>query len=151
MPEPFETCELCSSVGGEFVWESSLCRVVCIADVDYPGFCRVILNRHEGEMTDLSEEERSQVMRVVFAVEAALRKLINPDKINLASLGNMTPHVHWHVIPRWRNDKCYPNPIWAEPKRTSDMTRGRIELCRLREELVTLLGKPIKTSQECLS
>ena len=151
MPEPFETCELCSSVGGEFVWESSLCRVVCIADVDYPGFCRVILNRHEREMTDLSEEERSQVMRVVFAVEAALRRLINPDKINLASFGNMTPHVHWHVIPRWRNDKCYPNPIWAEPERTSDMTGGSIELCRLQEELVTLLGKPITTLRECLS
>ena len=74
-------------------------------DADYPGFCRVILHRHLGEMTDLPQRERMQVMNVVFAVESAVRSLYRPDKINLASLGNMTPHVHWHLIPRWRDDR----------------------------------------------
>jgi diadenosine tetraphosphate (Ap4A) HIT family hydrolase len=49
----------------------------------------------------------------VFCVEAALRPSLNPDKINLASLGNMTPHLHWHVIPRYANDATFPKPIWA--------------------------------------
>jgi len=39
------------------------------------------------------------------------------DKMNLASLGNMTPHVHWHVVPRFADDRHFPNPIWAAPKR----------------------------------
>jgi diadenosine tetraphosphate (Ap4A) HIT family hydrolase len=56
-------------------------------------------------------------MRVVFAVEAALRGLMRPDKINLASLGNLVPHLHWHVIPRFGDDPHFPAPIWAAPRR----------------------------------
>ena len=84
---------------------------------DYPGFVRVILNRHAREMGDLSREEREALMAVVFEVEAAVRETMQPDKMNLASLGNMTPHVHWHVVPRFRDDRHFPNPIWAAPQR----------------------------------
>ena len=42
---------------------------------------------------------------------------VNPDKINLASLGNMVPHLHWHVIPRFRDDRHFPEPIWGAPQR----------------------------------
>ena len=150
MSDPYETCELCSSIGGELIWESELCRVVYIDDPDYPGFCRVILNRHEREMTDLSEDEQRQMMCVVFAVESILRRLINPDKINLASLGNMTPHVHWHVIPRWKDDSCFPDSIWASKKRAAASIRDMIDIGRLKEELITLLGKPTTTPSERL-
>jgi diadenosine tetraphosphate (Ap4A) HIT family hydrolase len=141
-----QSCELCTSIGGELVWGNTLCRVVNIDDPDYPGFCRVILNRHEREMTDLSEDAQQEMMRVVFAVEATLRRLLNPDKINLASLGNMTPHVHWHVIPRWRGDRCYPNPIWASAQRTDASIDVIVDTCRLRKELKVLLGEPAVAS-----
>jgi diadenosine tetraphosphate (Ap4A) HIT family hydrolase len=140
--ETSSTCELCASSGGEPVWESALCRVVSVADADYPGFCRVILNRHEREMSDLTDDEQQAMMRVVFAVEAALRRLLDPHKINLASLGNVVPHVHWHVIPRWREDRCYPNPIWGLPQRAVTSTPASIDPARLKEELAALLGEP---------
>jgi diadenosine tetraphosphate (Ap4A) HIT family hydrolase len=146
-----QSCDLCTSIGGEVVWRNALCRVVNINDRDYPGFCRVILNRHEREMTDLTENEQLQMMRIVFAVEASLRRLLNPDKINLASLGNMTPHVHWHVIPRWREDRCFPHPIWASTQRTDSSIDASIDTGRLREELTVLLGEPAAASSECLS
>ena len=57
------------------------------------------------------------MMNVVFAVETAIREIIHPDKINLASLGNKTPHLHWHVIPRFENDKHFPNSHWGEAMR----------------------------------
>lgn len=110
------TCELCDT-SGNILWQDALCRVILVDDAHYPGFCRVILNRHVKEMTDLPEAERSRVMAVVFATEAAVRKVLDPDKINLASLGNMVPHVHWHVIPRFADDRHFPNPIWGEVKR----------------------------------
>lgn len=135
-----ETCELCASPGGELVWENALCRVVSIADPDYPGFCRVILNRHEREMTDLPENEQHALMRIVLAVETAVRRALNPDKINLASLGNMTPHVHWHIIPRWREDRCFPNPIWGAAQRKEDSLPASIDLARLKAELPSLLA-----------
>ena len=108
-----ENCELCGKVGGTLLWEDALCRVVNVNDPDYVGFCRVILKRHVAEMTDLAHNEQLHVMRIVLAVEASLRRLYQPDKINLASLGNVTPHLHWHVIPRWHDDRHFPNPIWG--------------------------------------
>ena len=110
-------CELCNSRGGNLLWQSDLCRVVLVDDSDYPGSCRVILERHVKEMTELAPDERARLMDAVFATEAALKTLLRPDKINLASLGNMTPHLHWHVIPRYRDDRHFPRPIWAAPSR----------------------------------
>ena len=105
------------------LWQDSLCRVVQIDDADYPAFCRVILGPHMKEMTDLSPTERARFMQVVFATETALRQLACPDKINLASLGNVVPHLHWHVIPRYRGDRHFPKPVWAEPARDRSETR----------------------------
>ena len=110
-------CEFCDSPGGAVLWQNATCRVVKVDEPDYPGFCRVILNRHAREMTDLDPAERAEMMRVVFEVEAVVRECMGADKMNLASLGNMTPHVHWHVVPRFADDRHFPGPIWAAPKR----------------------------------
>jgi diadenosine tetraphosphate (Ap4A) HIT family hydrolase len=70
-------------------------------------------------MTDLAPADRSAVMSAVWAVETAVREVMQPEKINVASLGNMTPHVHWHVIPRYLDDAHFPSPVWAEARRDS--------------------------------
>lgn len=113
------TCPLCDGAGGAMLWRNDYARLVSVDDADYPGFCRLIVNRHVSEMSDLPAAERDYVMRLVFAAEAVLRNQLQPDKINLASLGNMVPHVHWHLIPRYRDDRHFPNPIWGEAQRPS--------------------------------
>jgi diadenosine tetraphosphate (Ap4A) HIT family hydrolase len=118
-------CEFCSSPGGPVLWQNDVCRVVRVDEPDYPGFCRVILNRHAREMADLQPQERDALMNVVFAVEAAIRETLGAHKMNLASLGNMTPHVHWHVVPRFEDDRHFPGPIWAAPKRESMVNAER--------------------------
>lgn len=110
-------CPLCAAEGEQVLWQDALCRAILVGDADYPGFCRVILNRHVKEMTDLEPAEQARLMTVVFAVEAALREILAPDKINLASLGNVVPHLHWHVIPRFRNDRHFPDPVWCQARR----------------------------------
>ncbi len=133
------SCELCATEGGDVLWQDALCRVVLVADPYYAGFCRVILNRHVKEMTDLEESERSRLMQVVFATERAVREAMQPDKINLASLGNMTPHVHWHVIPRYADDRHFPNSIWGEVQRAGTAhVADNLDL-RLRQALQALL------------
>jgi diadenosine tetraphosphate (Ap4A) HIT family hydrolase len=107
------TCELCATDGGTVLWRDATMRVVHVPDPDHPAFCRVILNRHVAEMTDLPPADRERVMGCVWAVERALRTLVAPAKINLASLGNMTPHLHWHVIARFADDPHFPNPVWG--------------------------------------
>lgn len=125
------TCELCDGDGGEVIWRDGQCRVVQVTEPGYPGFCRAIWNAHVAEMTDLNEAERTGFMRVVFTVEATLRELLQPDKVNLASLGNFTPHLHWHVIPRFRGDPHFPNPIWGTPVRSASATmRMRVDIAK---------------------
>ena len=148
MNELSRTCELCTLTGGELLWQNALCRIVSVGDLDFPGFCRVILNRHAAEMSDLPSAEQQELMRVVFVVEAVVRDVLKPDKINLASLGNMVPHVHWHVIPRWREDRCFPNPIWAPAQRTSTVipaADGPALVRQLATELASRLGEPSMT------
>jgi diadenosine tetraphosphate (Ap4A) HIT family hydrolase len=77
------------------------------------------------ELTDLGAPERDRFMAVVFSVEAHVRKTLEPDKMNLASLGNMTPHLHWHVIPRHADDSHFPGPIWAAPQRAAPVSAER--------------------------
>lgn len=111
------SCALCAPTYSTILWQDDFCRVVLLNDADYPAYCRVELLAHIKEMSDLPPPERARMMKTVFAVELALRELLNPDKINLASLGNKTPHIHWHVIPRFENDKHFPNAHWGEALR----------------------------------
>ncbi|WKZ12115.1 MAG: HIT family protein [Gammaproteobacteria bacterium] len=87
--------------------------MVGAGDADYPGFVRVVWNTHVREMTDLSHDEQQHCLRMVLLVESVLRQLLRPDKINLASLGNQVPHLHWHVIPRFHDDAHFPDAVWA--------------------------------------
>lgn len=133
-----DTCPLCSSDDEILLWRDDLLRVIQIPDEAYPGFCRVILNRHLREMTDLDADQRQRLMAVVFEVEAALRALIGPDKINLASLGNQVPHIHWHIIPRFVDDPHFPDPVWVPAKRSG---RPRpVDTTALRRAIVERLG-----------
>ena len=118
-------CDLCQLLDGyankqgleTLLWRSERLSVVSVDDPSYPGFCRVIWNKHVKEMTDLTSGERNYVMEVVWQVELAVREVMQPEKVNLASFGNMTPHVHWHVIPRYRDDAHFPSPSWAVVQR----------------------------------
>lgn len=111
------SCELCDAPGGPLLWQDARCRVISVDEPGYPGFCRVIWNAHVKEMSDLDAADRAHCMTVVFAVEQALRTLMQPDKINVASLGNMVAHVHWHVIPRFADDPHFPQPVWGTRQR----------------------------------
>jgi diadenosine tetraphosphate (Ap4A) HIT family hydrolase len=98
---------------GQLIWRGDDCRIILVNDPELPGFCRVIWNQHVAEMTDLTYGEREHLMTLVFAVEEAVRHVMHPDKINIAALGNMVPHIHWHVIPRYKDDAFFPDSVWS--------------------------------------
>ena len=137
-------CELCNQPGGELVYRHEKFRVVLIDDPQYPGFCRVIWNDHVKEMTDLPASDRVLLMTAVWQVEAAVREALRPDKMNIACLGNMVPHLHWHVIPRYADDAQFPNPIWGESLRQTDqsvLAARRALLPNLTAEIVRRMRK----------
>jgi diadenosine tetraphosphate (Ap4A) HIT family hydrolase len=134
-------CPLCQTGATNVLWQDPFCRVIWVDDAHYPGFCRVILNAHVKEMTDLPSAERLRLMNVVFVVETAVREVAQPDKINLASLGNVVPHLHWHVIPRWADDVNFPDSIWSAAKRSPSARGLPVDLKeRLTTRIQALLG-----------
>lgn len=129
-------CELCAAKNEDVLVNTPKFRVILVDDANYPGFCRVIWNAHVKEMTDLAIADRSALMQAVCKVEQAIRDVMQPHKINLASLGNMVPHLHWHVIPRYQDDAHFPNPVWAATDRvSSEVEAKRALLPELREVL----------------
>lgn len=112
-------CPLCASAPAadvRRVFETPRWRVVRVLDAPaFPGFYRLIWTPHVAEFSQLSREARIECMDAVTAIERVLIATLAPTKVNLASLGNVVPHLHWHVIARFEGDTHFPRPIWAEP------------------------------------
>lgn len=115
-------CPLCTDIGGELIAEyAPHFRVIRAIDANFPAFYRLIWQRHVAEFSDLNADERALCMQAVTAIEMVLRQHLpahlQPTKINLASLGNVVPHLHWHIIARFDWDSHYPDPVWAAARR----------------------------------
>jgi diadenosine tetraphosphate (Ap4A) HIT family hydrolase len=114
-----EGCELCALVAPTVLANDKF-AVIIVDDASYPGFCRVIWREHVREMSDLPQADRLLLNEAVYQVEDAIRETMAPAKINVASLGNVVPHLHWHVIPRYTDDAHFPAPVWANAVRETD-------------------------------
>ena len=90
-------------------------RVMLNRDQFFPGYTFVFTREHVTELFHLSREVRQGVMEEVTAVAAALHDIFRPAKMNYELLGNMVPHMHWHLVPRFAADPLWPRPIWSEP------------------------------------
>ncbi|WP_311223518.1 MULTISPECIES: HIT family protein [unclassified Acidovorax] len=110
-------CPLCDADGGTLVWRGERLRVIRADEPGFAAFYRVVWNAHVAELSDLPEADRAHCMAAVCLVESALRTHLQPAKINLAALGNMVPHLHWHVIARFAWDSHFPAPVWAPAQR----------------------------------
>ena len=112
------SCVLCEQDGGLVVVRTPAFRIVRVRDEPaHPAFYRLIWNAHVAEFSDLPATERHACMDAVAEIERVLRAQLAPTKINLASLGNVVPHLHWHVIARFDGDSHFPAPIWAPARR----------------------------------
>ena len=73
------------------------------------------------ELGDMPKELRKHLFELFDIIEDEMKKYYNPAKINMASFGNMLPHVHLHVMARFENDSYFPNPMWGEKLRDADL------------------------------
>jgi len=124
-------CPLCATAGGRLVFDGARLRVIHAQETGFPAFYRVVWKDHVVEFSDLSATDRALCMDAVVAVERALRAQLQPAKINLAALGNMVPHLHWHVIARFAWDSHFPSPVWAGAQRANDEAQLQDVLARL--------------------
>jgi diadenosine tetraphosphate (Ap4A) HIT family hydrolase len=113
-------CELCELAASSKVVANEKFSVILANEANYPGFARVIWNEHVREVSDLLDADRLLLNEAVYKLEQAVREVMRPLKVNVASLGNVVPHLHWHVIPRYADDAHFPAPVWAQAARSTD-------------------------------
>ncbi len=103
-------------------------------DQYFPGYTLLFTKAHITELFHLERDVRSSLMEEVSSVAEALYGIYKPAKINYELLGNMVPHIHWHIVPRFSTEYLWPRPIWAEQHEerllTPDEQYQRIESIR---------------------
>ena len=108
-------CSLCDEILSDIVWTDKNCYVIRVLDEAY-GLHRVIWKHHIKELSDLQKPDLDELIRNSVKLEKYLLEKFRPDKINIASFGNQTPHLHVHVIPRWKTDPWWPDTTWSPMK-----------------------------------
>jgi len=109
------SCPLCSPENENIIFQNDFLRVVLVDEI--PGYVRIITQKHVKELSDLSDEEAVKIMLLAKQIEKIMIKTLNPDKVNIAALGNMVPHLHIHIIPRFINDPWWPGATFCEKQR----------------------------------
>ncbi|WIO75124.1 HIT domain-containing protein [Porticoccaceae bacterium LTM1] len=82
-------------------------------DANYPWFILVPQRPGLTEIHQLSDADRDQLMKESCQLAKALEQLYSPDKLNLATIGNMVPQLHFHHVVRFESDPAWPAPIWG--------------------------------------
>ncbi len=90
------------------------------------------------ELTDVPKTLRKQLYEVMEIIEEEMRLFYKPEKINIAAFGNYLPHVHIHVMARFKEDSYFPEPMWGEKQRV-----GTYKLSNS-EDFYSLLLKRVK-------
>ncbi|MFK8053812.1 MAG: HIT family protein [Woeseiaceae bacterium] len=79
----------------------------------YRGHCVLVFDpRHVTRIDELTATEWQQQADDIYKTEKAIMNAFSPDHINIASIGQMVPHLHWHIIPRYQTDPRWGGPIW---------------------------------------
>jgi diadenosine tetraphosphate (Ap4A) HIT family hydrolase len=96
------------------VGEFPLCQVLLAKDGNFPWLILVPKINEISEFHDLTNEQQIQFLSESNAVSKLLKDGLSADKINIAALGNMVPQLHIHHVARFKEDACWPKPIWGQ-------------------------------------
>ena len=114
-------CPLCgprpdSNAEWDLVAKLRISSLYLAKNQTYRGQCLLIFDpRHAARPDQLSIAEWSDFTADLRDASDAVTSAVRPDHVNVASLGNVVPHLHWHVIPRRLGDPRWGAPIWTEP------------------------------------
>jgi diadenosine tetraphosphate (Ap4A) HIT family hydrolase len=108
--------ELHSQLANDSVWLADwpLCQLRVVNDRNYPWFILVPRRNGVRDVIDLADNDQQQLWFESSQLSHYLRADYQPDKLNLAALGNMVPQLHLHHIARFQTDCSWPAPVWGK-------------------------------------
>ena len=116
-----EGCVLCaprpeSNDHWDFIETLSASSLYLAKNQTYRGQCQLVFDRrHAARLDQLTEDEYAAFVGDLYLAQHAVAAVLRPDHMNVESLGNVVPHLHWHIIPRYLGDARWGMPIWTTP------------------------------------
>jgi diadenosine tetraphosphate (Ap4A) HIT family hydrolase len=125
-----------------FIEDWDLCRVALKNDKTWPWLYLVPRRAGIREISDLTQTDQTKLIQEISLASRALQDIYQPEKINVAALGNMVPQLHVHVFARFKNDPAWPKPVWAVQQNEISYTdaEARTEVEKLKNCFDTMHG-----------
>jgi diadenosine tetraphosphate (Ap4A) HIT family hydrolase len=101
---------------------------------------KIFTKKARREFSECSHKEKLQIWHALDLIEKRMLEFYRPEKINIASFGNMLPQVHWHIMARFKEDSYFPEPMWGEKQR-----EGKLNLPPF-EEFVDALTRDLSSA-----
>jgi diadenosine tetraphosphate (Ap4A) HIT family hydrolase len=96
-----------------FVWDLQLSQIRLSNNASFPWMLLIPRKPNMVELLDLEFEDQIQLQNEIRQISQTMKQIFFPDKLNIASLGNIVSQLHIHIIARYKTDKAWPNPIWG--------------------------------------
>ncbi len=90
-----------------------LCKVLLMNNKDFLWIILVPQKENLKELIDLNFDEQIILLQEINLISKILQDNFKPDKLNIATLGNIVNQLHFHIIARYKNDKIFPKPVWG--------------------------------------
>ena len=117
-----------------WIGDMPLCRVLLMNVSNFPWIILVPQVLDKSEIFQLNQSEREKYHRETNYLLEAMSELYKADKMNIASLGNLVPQLHTHIIVRYINDDAWPNPVWSYPEKISyEVLQSQMEIDKIQK------------------
>jgi diadenosine tetraphosphate (Ap4A) HIT family hydrolase len=128
----------------EFVAQLSISSLYLSANQTYRGHCQLVFDpRHVTRLDALSGDEWRALSLDLQRAHSAIMRTVKADHVNVESLGNIVPHLHWHIVPRYRDDPRWGLPVWMNS--LEEMADTRLSTAE-RDALIENLRRAIEAA-----
>ncbi|MBQ4400404.1 MAG: HIT family protein [Alphaproteobacteria bacterium] len=126
----------------DYITDLKLCRVLFEDNKYYPWIFLVPMKENTKNMTNLTMEERFQLMREIALAEKVMFKLFPCDQDNVAMIGNMTPQLHVHIVCRKKGDPDWPGTVWNSATAKYEPQEKAAIIAQIKQELTAEMQNP---------
>lgn len=112
---------------GIFVCELRVSSLILFKEQSHPGRCIVAYKDHVSELVDLTDAERNTFFADVAQAARAIHAAFHPDKVNYGAYGDTGRHLHFHLVPKYKDQAEWGSVFQMDPKQVA-LTQSEYEM-----------------------
>lgn len=120
---------------GQIIADLTLCSVIFVDNAKFPWIILVPKQNNLKEIIDLNQNDQMILMKEISYISKLVKELFQPDKLNIAALGNIVEQLHVHIIARFKSDVEWPNPVFGKEKISYSINEYMAIINKLKEKI----------------